>query len=89
MIAAKASPLATAPTGNGITSLLSSFKEKCYKNVPNLKAVTQELNNEHLVEGVGLYIKLLDSQEAVFKTLDACAKPADMNFMVAICKENK
>ena len=47
------------------------------------------MNNEHLVEGVGLYMKLMDNQEAVFRTMDACSKPADMNFMVQIAKDNK
>jgi hypothetical protein len=57
---------------------LKLFKEKAYKNVANLQAVTKELKNEHLEEGVNLYIKLLDNQEAVMRTMDACSKPSDM-----------
>jgi hypothetical protein len=77
------------PAAKSVASLLVLFKEKAYKNVANLRSVTQELKNEHLIEGVGLYMKLLDNQEAILKTMDACAKPEDMNFMVAIAKENK
>ena len=47
------------------------------------------MKNEHLAEGVELYIKLLDNQEAVLRTMNACAKPADMNFMVQIAKDTK
>jgi hypothetical protein len=65
-----------APAAKSVASLLVLFNEKAYKN-------------EHLIEGVGLYMKLLDNQEAILKTMDACAKPEDMNFMVAIAKENK
>lgn len=80
---------ATTSGAKGLDSILKQFKEKAYKNVANLHAVTKELNNEHLVEGVGLYMKLMDNQEAVFRTMDACSKPADMNFMVQIAKDNK
>jgi len=47
------------------------------------------MKNEHLAEGVEIYLKLLDNQEAILRTMDACAKPADMNFMVQIAKDSK
>ena len=47
------------------------------------------MKNEHLAEGVEIYLKLLDNQEAILRTMDACAKPPDMNFMVQIAKDSK
>ena len=80
-------PPAQAPAGGkkggrSIDALLTIYLEKCYNNVEALRQATQEVKNEHLTEGVEIYIKLLDNQEAVLRTMEACAKPADMSFMV-------
>lgn len=87
----QSAPVASVSSASaGGASFVPLFKEKCFKNVQALLDCTnQDIKNEHLLEGVNLYLDMLKSQEAVFNTMAQCKKPADIQFMVQIAKDNK
>ena len=78
-----------ASASGDVTSFIPDFKARCFKNVPELKKLTAELKVEQMVAGVDLHLEMLNSMEAVLTTMQQCSKPADMNFMMEICKVNK
>jgi len=50
---------------------MALYKEKCFKNVQALlDSTNNDIKNEHLLEGVNLYLDMLKSQEAVLKTME-------------------
>jgi hypothetical protein len=86
-VASSAPVFSSSGTGGAFLTL---FNEKCFKNVQALIDCTNnEIKNEHLLEGVNLYIEMLKSQEAVIKTMESCKKPSDVQFMVQIAKDSK
>lgn len=54
-----------------------------------MDVTNNDIKNEHLLEGVNLYLDMLKSQEAVLKTMEKCKKPSDLQFLVQIAKDNK
>jgi hypothetical protein len=84
------SPAPVSAVSSGGNALVSIFKEKCFKNVKALLDCTKDdIKNEHLVEGVNIYLDMLNKQEAVLKTMEKCKKPADTQFLVNMAKDNK
>lgn len=84
-------PAGGAPAGGatGGSPYLQKFKDSCFINVPALLEVTKEHGNEQLLAGTNLYLDLLNSQEAVFRTMGESSKPGTMAFMSAIVQEKK
>lgn len=55
----------------------------------NLLSATKDIGVEQLVEGVNLYLDMLKSQEAVLMTMEACKKPASLQFLVNLPRDKK
>ena len=87
----QAQPAGGAPAGGATAGspYLQKFKDACFNNVAALLEATKEQGNEHLLTGTKMYLDLLNSQEAVFKTMGECSKPVSMAFMSAIVQEKK
>jgi hypothetical protein len=50
----------TPAAASGGNSLIPIFKEKCFKNVGALLECTNnDIKNEHLLEGVNIYLEML------------------------------
>ena len=88
--AVASAPVSSAPSTASAGGFVGAFQAKCFQKVPALLECTKnDIKNEHLLEGVNMYIDMLKSQEAVLRTMEACKKPADMQFLMAMAKENK
>ena len=74
---------AAAGSAGGASAYLQKFKDSCFGNIPALLEVTKEQGNEHLLAATNHYLELLNSQEAVLKTMAECKKPPSMAFMAA------
>lgn len=69
-VVGSSAPVSSTPSARGGGAFLTLFQEKCFKNVQALLDCTNnDIKNEHLLEGVNLYIEMLKSQEAVLKTM--------------------
>ena len=61
----------TPANSSGGAGYMALYKEKCFKNVQALlDSTNNDIKNEHLLEGVNLYLDMLKSQEAVLKTME-------------------
>jgi len=57
--------------------------------VPKFEEETAFARSEALEDSMNLYLGMIKKQEAVFQTMAACEKPADMGFILEPAKEYK
>lgn len=69
----------------------NKFKNKVIGSIEPFISATNDLNdnNDCMMEAINLYLEMLHSQRAVLMTMSACSQPSNMDFLLAIPKENK